>query len=337
MNLVGDPILSEEAFELGLVNRLVEDHELLDTALMWARKLAGQAPSAVAQIKYVSANGDLDAGIEAEKGGFAAAFASEDAKEGISAFLGKRAPSSKAADLVSPRVVTAARAPAAGGAVTGGLGPSAGIERLAELILSARSVVALTGAGISLPSGIPDFRGRAGTQKGLWEKVNPMEVAHIDAFHGDPVRFWGFYGERFASLEGKQPNGAHGVLAEFEGDGLLDGLITQNIDMLHRRAGSGGCGGELIEVHGSIASGSCLSCPGSVALEEAAAAAGGCRRRGTPLRSLRLAAEAGCRAVRRAPRRTLAAASPGALRACRSCCSASAPRWRFTRSQGCRC
>jgi enoyl-CoA hydratase / 3-hydroxyacyl-CoA dehydrogenase len=92
MNLVGDPVLAEEAFELGLVNRLVEDHELIDTALMWARKLAAQAPLAVAQIKQVSANGDLDEGIEAEKRGFAAAFASADAKEGISAFLGKRAP-----------------------------------------------------------------------------------------------------------------------------------------------------------------------------------------------------------------------------------------------------
>ncbi len=92
MNLVGDPILAEEAFELGLVNRMVDDHELLDTALSWARRLAAQAPVALEQIKRVSGTGDLDAGIEAEKRGFAAAFASEDAKEGISAFLGKRAP-----------------------------------------------------------------------------------------------------------------------------------------------------------------------------------------------------------------------------------------------------
>jgi enoyl-CoA hydratase/3-hydroxyacyl-CoA dehydrogenase len=91
MNLVGDPIMAEEAFELGLVNRMVEDHELLDTALAWARKLAAQAPLALEQIKRVSAAGDLDEGIEAEKRGFATAFASEDAKEGISAFLGKRA------------------------------------------------------------------------------------------------------------------------------------------------------------------------------------------------------------------------------------------------------
>lgn len=92
MNLVGDPIMAEEAFELGLVNRMVEDHELFDTALAWAHKLAAQAPIALQQIKRVSGAGDLDDGIEAEKQGFAAAFASADAKEGIAAFLGKRAP-----------------------------------------------------------------------------------------------------------------------------------------------------------------------------------------------------------------------------------------------------
>jgi enoyl-CoA hydratase/3-hydroxyacyl-CoA dehydrogenase len=91
MNLIGDPIMAEEAFELGLVNRMVEDHELLDTALAWARKLASQAPVALEQIKRVSSAGDLDEGIEAEKAAFARAFASADAKEGIAAFLGKRA------------------------------------------------------------------------------------------------------------------------------------------------------------------------------------------------------------------------------------------------------
>jgi enoyl-CoA hydratase/3-hydroxyacyl-CoA dehydrogenase len=92
MNMIGDPILADEAFELGLANRVVDDHELLDTAVQWARKLAGQAPLALEQIKRVSATGDLDEGIEAEKRAFAAAFASADAKEGISAFLAKRAP-----------------------------------------------------------------------------------------------------------------------------------------------------------------------------------------------------------------------------------------------------
>jgi enoyl-CoA hydratase/3-hydroxyacyl-CoA dehydrogenase len=90
MNLVGDAIGADEAYEFGLVNRVVPDHELLDTALLWARKLAGQAPVAVAQIKEVSGKGDLDEGIAAEKAGFATAFASEDAHEGISAFLDKR-------------------------------------------------------------------------------------------------------------------------------------------------------------------------------------------------------------------------------------------------------
>jgi enoyl-CoA hydratase / 3-hydroxyacyl-CoA dehydrogenase len=92
MNLVGDPISAEEAYELGLATRVVPDHELLDTALAWARKLAGQAPLAVEQIKRVSAAAELDAGIESEKAGFAAVFGSEDAREGISAFLGKRSP-----------------------------------------------------------------------------------------------------------------------------------------------------------------------------------------------------------------------------------------------------
>ncbi len=136
--------------------------------------------------------------------------------------------------------------------------------RLADLVAGAGSVVALTGAGISVPSGIPDFRGRAGTQKGLWENVDPMDVAHIDAFRRDPVRFWGFYGERFATLGEKQPNGAHDALVELERRGCLDGVITQNVDMLHRRAGSR----ELVEVHGSIASCSCPDCGGEIALAE---------------------------------------------------------------------
>jgi NAD-dependent deacetylase len=139
--------------------------------------------------------------------------------------------------------------------------------RLADLVRDARSVVALTGAGISVPSGIPDFRS---PRTGLWHNVDPMEVAHIDAFHRDPERFWSFYGERFASLQHKQPNGAHVALAELERRGVLAGLITQNIDMLHTRGGSR----EPIEVHGSIATSSCLSCPGSVALAEVRARQG---------------------------------------------------------------
>jgi enoyl-CoA hydratase/3-hydroxyacyl-CoA dehydrogenase len=92
MNLTGEPVSAEEAYELGLANRLVPDHELLDTALAWARKLAEQAPLAVKQIKRISGHSDLDAGIEAETRAFGAVFASEDAREGISAFLRKRRP-----------------------------------------------------------------------------------------------------------------------------------------------------------------------------------------------------------------------------------------------------
>ncbi len=92
MNLLGEPISAPQAYEVGLANEVVPDHELFDTALGWARKLAGQAPVAVEQVKKVSARGDLEAGIEAEKGGFATAFSSEDAREGIAAFLGKRKP-----------------------------------------------------------------------------------------------------------------------------------------------------------------------------------------------------------------------------------------------------
>jgi NAD-dependent deacetylase len=133
--------------------------------------------------------------------------------------------------------------------------------RLAELIRQSRSVVALTGAGISVPSGIPDFRS-PGT--GLWTKVNPMEVAHIDVFRRDPERFWGYYATRFQTLGGKVPNRAHHALAELERAGLLDAVITQNIDRLHARAGTR----NLIEVHGSIAHSSCLVCGVRYELED---------------------------------------------------------------------
>jgi enoyl-CoA hydratase / 3-hydroxyacyl-CoA dehydrogenase len=92
MNLVGDAIMADEAFDFGLVNRVVADHELLDTALAFARRLAGQAPIAVKEIKANSGKGDLDEGLAAEAEGFGRAFFSEDGREGIAAFLGKRKP-----------------------------------------------------------------------------------------------------------------------------------------------------------------------------------------------------------------------------------------------------
>lgn len=111
-----------------------------------------------------------------------------------------------------------------------------------------------------MPSGIPDFRTPG---KGMWEKVDPMEVAHIDSFRRDPDRFWHFYSQRFMSLRDKRPNRAHEIVAELERRGLVHAVITQNIDRLHRAAGSG----DVIEVHGSIARSVCLECGGRFELE----------------------------------------------------------------------
>jgi NAD-dependent deacetylase len=133
--------------------------------------------------------------------------------------------------------------------------------RVAELILEADSVVALTGAGVSVPSGIPDFRS-PGT--GLWTNVDPMAVAHIDVFRSDPERFWHFYGDRFQTLADKRPNGAHTALAKLEAAGRLDAVITQNIDRLHARAGTR----TLVEVHGTIDHSSCLVCGARFPLAE---------------------------------------------------------------------
>jgi NAD-dependent deacetylase len=134
-----------------------------------------------------------------------------------------------------------------------------GALRLAELLSQARSAVVLTGAGISVPSGIPDFRTPG---KGIWEKVDPMEVAHIESWRRDPDRFWSFYGQRFASLIDKRPNRAHEAVAELERRGLVQAVITQNIDRLHRAAGSE----RIVEVHGSIEWSVCLSCDARVEL-----------------------------------------------------------------------
>ncbi len=127
------------------------------------------------------------------------------------------------------------------------------VERLAQLLHESECTVALTGAGISVPSGIPDFRTPG---EGLWEKVDPMEVAHIDSFRREPARFWSFYRPRLAGLGGVEPNPAHEALAELERRGMLEAVVTQNIDMLHTKAGSQ----RVIEVHGSIGSASCQAC-----------------------------------------------------------------------------
>ncbi len=128
-----------------------------------------------------------------------------------------------------------------------------GTARLAELLAASSCSVVLTGAGVSVPSGIPDFRT---PETGLWAKVDPMEVAHIDVFERDPERFWSYYRPRFHELGDKRPNGAHAALAELERRGLIAGVVTQNIDRLHHLAGSR----EVVEVHGSIETSSCTRC-----------------------------------------------------------------------------
>jgi NAD-dependent deacetylase len=123
---------------------------------------------------------------------------------------------------------------------------------LAALIRDRQPCVALTGAGISTESGIPDFR----SPTGIWADVDPFEVASIRAFERDPERVWSFYSKRIHALREAEPNPGHYALAELERRGLVCAVVTQNIDTLHSRAGSK----EVIEVHGSIRSAQCLRC-----------------------------------------------------------------------------
>ena len=121
---------------------------------------------------------------------------------------------------------------------------------LAELIRASRPCVALTGAGVSTESGIPDFR----STTGIWARYDPMEYASIAAFRRDPEKVWDFYSRRLDVLADAQPNAAHVALAELERDGWVRAVVTQNIDRLHERAGSR----DVVEVHGSIRTSSCL-------------------------------------------------------------------------------
>ena len=123
---------------------------------------------------------------------------------------------------------------------------------LAELIRGNQPCVVLTGAGVSTESGIPDFRSAGG----IWAQYDPYEVASIEAFHRDPARVWEFYTRRLDVLADAAPNPAHVALAELEARGLVQAVVTQNVDRLHTAAGSR----DVIEVHGSIASAVCLAC-----------------------------------------------------------------------------
>jgi NAD-dependent deacetylase len=123
---------------------------------------------------------------------------------------------------------------------------------LAALLRERQPCVVLTGAGISTESGIPDFR----SPFGIWADVDPLEVASIQAFRRDPERVWTFYRRRIHLLLEAEPNPGHHALAELERRGLVQAIVTQNIDTLHARAGSRG----VVEVHGSIRRAVCLHC-----------------------------------------------------------------------------
>lgn len=126
------------------------------------------------------------------------------------------------------------------------------LARLVEWIESSRHTVALTGAGVSTESGIPDFRSDAG----LWGSHDPMQVASIDGFREDPVRFYRFWADKFAGIANARPNAVHHLLVGLESRGRVQAVVTQNIDGLHQKAGSR-C---VLEVHGSFRRAACLSC-----------------------------------------------------------------------------
>jgi NAD-dependent deacetylase len=134
------------------------------------------------------------------------------------------------------------------------------VARLAELMRKRRPCVVLTGAGVSTESGIPDFRSR----KGIWAQYDPMEVASIDGFWSDPARSWEFYARRLGVLVDAQPNSAHIALARLEQEGWVEAVVTQNIDRLHELAGSQ----NVVEVHGSIRTSSCVECGERVPLHD---------------------------------------------------------------------
>jgi NAD-dependent deacetylase len=127
------------------------------------------------------------------------------------------------------------------------------IRCAADILRASKNGVALTGAGISTPSGIPDFRS---TNSGLWERYDPFEVASLSAFRYQPERFYDWMHPLVLGMQAAIPNPAHLALARLEQAGLLKAIITQNIDGLHRRAGSK----TVFEVHGSLETLTCGSC-----------------------------------------------------------------------------
>jgi len=134
------------------------------------------------------------------------------------------------------------------------------IRKSAELLLNSKSAIALTGAGVSTESGIPDFRG----DDGIWEKYKPEIYAQIDSFIKDPSKFWKMAEKLAPKLFDAKPNPGHIALAELENMDIIKSIITQNVDELHQKAGSV----LVYEVHGSINRFSCLGCRASYTKEQ---------------------------------------------------------------------
>lgn len=127
------------------------------------------------------------------------------------------------------------------------------VGNAASILKSANYAVALTGAGISTPSGIPDFRSR---DTGLWNQVNPLEIASLSSFRVSPEKFFSWFRPLTKQIVEAHPNSAHLALAELEKEGLIKTVITQNIDGLHQKAGSK----NVLEVHGTLNTLTCGSC-----------------------------------------------------------------------------
>jgi len=126
------------------------------------------------------------------------------------------------------------------------------IKKAARIILDSNLTIALTGAGISVESGIPDFRSRGG----LWDRFDPEEYATIYAFKDNPEKVWRMLKEMEQIVDNARPNAAHTGLAELEEMGLLKSVLTQNVDNLHQEAGSK----DVIEYHGNSKSLTCMWC-----------------------------------------------------------------------------
>jgi NAD-dependent deacetylase len=144
--------------------------------------------------------------------------------------------------------------------MTGGLQESTALH-VSNLLRAARHAVIFTGAGISTPSGIPDFRSAS---TGLWRKSNPMDVASLSAFRYHPDRFYNWLQPLVKTAWQAMPNAAHHALAEMEKMGIIKAVITQNIDSLHHRAGSK----NVLELHGSMRTLSCLHCKSTHAIDK---------------------------------------------------------------------